>query len=884
MMTDILCPTCGRPNPDDKISCDFCGSPLGADELSRLDDLVSPSEPADEISRLDDFISPDKDQEDKTEDSSRLDDYLKAEDLPVDDSDEISIRDEIFSTEESSDQQSLRDELISKESHPEELDRLDELFLSDEEPQETSPLDEIFSAEDKPQESAQDESISSEFDDQILDKSYQPTEPLSVEEPVDDGGLDIPPREDIPSQQDIEVPPAQEINIPPKDTQDFPEDSSPTPGDWLSNDKSGELDQQPTDTTDDFVHEPMSPGFGEDSGWLEMLQEPGSEGEDEHEQPSASSPSVKKKDTDWLEKIKRLDKSADLVDEDSSFPDWLTATEKAAAIEKAKADQSAPTPPAPTPPAPAPHAPTQDDVPDWLQMDQDDEQLSEFLRKKDLTVEESKPELKPEPVVKEDEREIPEPAPSKPSKEAKAPPKKFPSWAGDEDEPLDEKDIPDELKFLAGIDPTTSPSKLVDPFQAEDDFLDDLYSDELPNWLETASDEGVSISPRDELTVGELPGWVEAMRPVVESSDTTGLSEDEDYIENFGPLAGIPSVLPAEAEGALDLEKAAKKPLDLIATKTHQDYVSVLKKLITAESKAKEISVPAPVQTQRVLRWLISIIFLVTTAATVIFGGNFISQVPEDRNIQSTGYWALYGEIIKLDPGDPVLIAFDYQPAAIGEMHTASASIVDHLMKKRTYLSFVSTQPTGPALAEHFLTTTQGTHNYKHSQQYVNLGYLPGESAGLVSFLIAPKQIIPLAFDGSNAWESPPLANVNSINDFEMILVITDDPNTAKIWLEQLGPSLDNTPITMIVSAQAEPLIQPYFRASPQYLSGYVSGIIDSMNYESLIEAPNLATKSWIPFNVGIIVTVSTIFIGGLANGFLSLFSRHRLRRTGDKK
>ena len=117
-----------------------------------------------------------------------------------------------------------------------------------------------------------------------------------------------------------------------------------------------------------------------------------------------------------------------------------------------------------------------------------------------------------------------------------------------------------------------------------------------------------------------------------------------------------------------------------------------------------------------------------------------------------------------------------------------------------------------------------------------------------------------------------------------MILVITDDPNTAKIWIEQLAPNLDDTPITMVVSAQAEPLIQPYFRSSPQYLSGYVSGIIDSMNYESLLKAPNLATKSWIPFNVGIIVTVSTIFIGGLANGFLSLFSRHRSRKTGDKK
>ena len=871
MMTDILCSTCGRPNPDDQSSCDFCGSPLGADELSRLDDLVSPAEPADEISRLDDLVAPEKNQEGPTDDSSRLDDYLKSEDLPVDDSEEISIRDEIFSAEESPDQQSLRNELISEESPSEEPDRLDEIFLSDKEAEEPSPLEEIFPAEEKPQEpSPRDELLSSENGDQGPDKFFQQTEPLSIEEPLVEEVVEIPPREESPPQDDFEVPPAQEINVPPKDMQEDPGDFSSTPDEKLPDEKSAAGDQiQPSDPLNDFEHEPMSTGFGEDSGWLEMLQEPGSEDEEEPAQSSAPVPGVKKKDTDWLDKIKRLDKSADLVDEDSSFPDWLTATEKAAAAEKAKTEVPAASP---------------GDVPDWLQMDQDDKQLGEFLRKKNLNIEESQPVIEEKLVAKVDEKDIPEPDPSDTPEETKVPPKKFPSWAGDEGGPLNDEDIPDELKFLAGIDPTVSPKKLVDPFQAEEDFFDDLYSDELPNWLETASDEGVSISSKDELTVGELPGWVEAMRPVVESTDTTGLSEDEDYIENFGPLAGIPSVLPAEAEGALDLEKAARKPLDLIATKTHQDYVSVLRKLISAESKAKEITKPAPIQTQRVLRWLISIILLITTAGTVIFGGNFISQLPEDGHIQDTGYWALYNQIIKLDPGQPVLIAFDYQPAALGELHTASASVVDHLMKQGAYLSFVSTQPTGPALAEHFLITTQEKHDYKHNQQYINLGYLPGESAGLVSFLIAPKQIIPLAFDGSNAWGSPPLVNVNSIEDFEMILVITDDPNTAKIWIEQLAPNLEDTPITMVVSAQAEPLIQPYFRSSPQYLSGYVSGIIDSMNYESLLGAPNLATKSWIPFNSGIIVTVSTIFIGGLANGFLSLFSRHRSRKTGDKK
>jgi len=117
-----------------------------------------------------------------------------------------------------------------------------------------------------------------------------------------------------------------------------------------------------------------------------------------------------------------------------------------------------------------------------------------------------------------------------------------------------------------------------------------------------------------------------------------------------------------------------------------------------------------------------------------------------------------------------------------------------------------------------------------------------------------------------------------------MILVITDDPNTAKSWIEQVGTTLDETPLTMIVSAQVEPLIQPYFQASPQLLKGYVSGVIDSMNYEEILGRPNLARQRWIPFNIGIIISVGIIFIGGLANGVFSLFSSHKSRKIGGSK
>ncbi len=834
-MTDILCPTCGRPNPDDQESCEFCGSPLGTDDSSLRNDLL----PAEDINSLGSLppVEPD--------DSSRLDDLFKPDDS--------SRFDDFFKPTEPDDSSRLDDFLPPEENN--DRDSLEPTGLED-----SSPLKDFFSSDDV---GDQDRVQPIEPDDSSPQNDLFPPEEIITRDSFEPTGLkDSSPLKDFFSSEDLgDQDRAQPIG---------PDDSSPVDDLFPPEEIDDQSDLRPTVSPDDAKPDLEPISFSEDSGWLDMLQDPDSTfDEDQESEPApVTAPAPEKSGTDWLEKIKRLNKSSDEVEEDSSFPDWLSVTGKPEGGQKAKPEES---------------DSTTGELPGWLQLDKDDEKLSEFLQKKDLYDSDIKPEDSGETISEEKikgSQAPPESAEESPD------PKKFPSWAADKDSAPAKgaQEIPEELQFLAGEDPDSTTGQIVDPFQVEEEeFFDDLFSEELPSWLTTASEEGAHIV-EDEITRGELPGWVEAMRPVVESTDMTGLSEDEDYIENYGPLAGIPSVLPAEAEFALDPERAAKKPLDLTATKSHQEYVNLLKKLIGEEKKVKSIKKAAPVQTQRILRWLIAIILIITTGGTIIFGGSISTQMPPEGQINNTGYGALFNQINELYDGQPVLIAFDYQPAATAEMHIAAASVVDHLMEQGTYLSFVSTQPTGPVLAEYFLTSTQEKHGYIHNQQYINLGYLPGESAGLVSFVIAPKKIIPLAFDGSNAWGSPPLVNVDSIGDFAMILVITDDPNTAKNWIEQVGTHLDDTPLNMVVSAQAEPLIQPYFRASPQLLSGYVSGVIHSLNYEHLREQPNLANAAWLPYNIGIIITVGTMFIGGLANGVLSLFSRRRTRQIGEIK
>ena len=139
------------------------------------------------------------------------------------------------------------------------------------------------------------------------------------------------------------------------------------------------------DEEDDPIPDFGSPGFSEDSGWLDMLQDPETRAAAQAE--AAGPPEPTKPQTDWLDKIKRLNKSSEIVDEDSSFPDWLSVSEKPpeAPLEEAK-------PPVVEQPD-TNETETSGDLPAWLQMDEGDESLNEFLRRKDLTNEEYKPAI-----------------------------------------------------------------------------------------------------------------------------------------------------------------------------------------------------------------------------------------------------------------------------------------------------------------------------------------------------------------------------------------------------------------------------------------------------------------------------------------------------------
>jgi hypothetical protein len=392
-----------------------------------------------------------------------------------------------------------------------------------------------------------------------------------------------------------------------------------------------------------------------------------------------------------------------------------------------------------------------------------------------------------------------------------------------------------------------------------------LFS-EMPDWLSEAqpgdrqpappgtSDTGME---RDELAPAELPGWVKSMQPVESVVPETPAEEQgEQAVETQGPLAGLAGTL-SGYPGIQPTRKPQAYATKLQVSESQQSHAALLEAILEEESRPRPLTSLALPAGVRFLRWGLSLLLLLAVALTLGAGTQWIpifSLAPDETLAASR----VIGQ--NLPPAAPVLLAFDYDPAQSGELEAAAAPVIDHLMLRGARLTMLSTSPTGPALADRLLARTRQAHGYQYGEHFINLGYLPGGATGILNFVLDPAGTMPMAADNRPAWLQPPLAGVGGFSDFAAVIVLTGSSETGRLWLEQAGPYLSGTPLLMVVSAQAEPLLRPYYEAGQ--LQGMVGGLGGGAAYEQSTGRSGLSRRYWDAYSIGLTVVVFVLLVG----------------------
>jgi len=617
--------------------------------------------------------------------------------------------------------------------------------------------------------------------------------------------------------------------------------------------------------------QPIVPQDGEIPDWLSGLP-----GNVEENKPASGQA---ENQPDWLNQLeeKAVDSEpAPREDEgkaaDSEGPDWLSNFESTTGKPETTTGENLPewlsgleakTGPESTAPVsvfggePSPSSTDRDETPDWLSQFQADVSAAEEQEAKKGQFEEALP-----------------PTPKKKGAEP------LPDW-------------------LAGIKPTTTPSDgtpaLIsnDESAAPEEKDDTAFLMEMPDWLsklnpeqaaEKAPEGNAETSTPENLEVSELPSWVQAMRPVesvVTEEAQTASQEDAQVTEQSGPLAGLQGVLPV-GPGLGLLSKPPAYSTMLQVTDSQKRYAATIERLISNETQP-QVAKSTRLTSNRLWRWLIAFLLIAAVYLTLSTG----IPVTQASKLQPPEMVSAFTLIGSLPSNAPVLVVFDYEPALSGELEAAAAPLMDHLLLQGPRLALISTSPTGPALAERFLNDTSASplvagHNYQPGQQYVNLGYLAGGPSGVQDFAISPEEAAPFALDGQPAWQLPPLQGIQKLSDFAAIIVLTDNADTGRIWIEQTGSVIGKTPMLMVISAQTEPMILPYYDSGQ--IKGLVTGLAGGEAYEQTMlrsdAQTGLAQRYWNSFSAGTLIAEILIVIGLLQSALTS--RRTRRNRSGE--
>ncbi len=429
-------------------------------------------------------------------------------------------------------------------------------------------------------------------------------------------------------------------------------------------------------------------------------------------------------------------------------------------------------------------------------------------------------------------------------------------------------------------EPVTEDELAIEERTAPEEPVSETPKRDFPDWLQELGEFGTEkvkepeqpshipafTEGTEDITPGELPGWLKAIRPSEIAAEGAGSEEREPFSEvpekeeGIGPLAGLSGVLPAEPE-AIQAIKPPVYTARLELTDSQSQHVEALRKILEEEGQSKEDHHRQTTLPARLLNTIMSVALLLAVLVPVV-SQNITIPEPEPDSLPESA--EVFNQIDVLPAEAPVLVAFDLQPALYGETKAVVSALLTHLLDKSARLVFISTQPTGPALAERILQEEEDAQPAIATGDYTNLGYLSGGTAALRSFLSDPRSAtFSVTALGLNPWVNPALESVQHISDFAMVIVVSGNAEDVRMWIEQGAAELNNG-FFAVTSAQAAPLLKPYFETQPRILKGLVSGLQGAMLYEGLRGQGGDGHNLWDAYSFGLGAITLIILLGGL--------------------
>ena len=636
-----------------------------------------------------------------------------------------------------------------------------------------------------------------------------------------------------------------EINEPPENPADSSEPSAEEVPDWLARIRAREQSERAA--TEETQPAPAEVPQSEIPDWLSQLKQEQAE-EPPSDAPSQTVPPQDEAENDeqedWLKKLDAWQNSTPTSSE-TEQPEETAAGSKVTSEEQ---------------PAASAKPPVENLVPDWLQA---------FIEESDSPVPSApvwpaeQPSAPANTPASENEPQQQEGLPSQPAQADQISQLTDSTETSAPEVPL--QDLPQQESGLAAFQDTLTGQgangQLPTPPAAQNNLVPPFNESSLIDWMEdkTSDKNSVENKPAAKLEPATLPAWLQELNPK-NNKDISAQPNSAENIEEVGPLAGIEGTL----QGG-EVRQFYKRPQTfsglLKVTENQQIRSKLLKSIADQASWEGENQEKKPGSQRWILRLLVTVAMLAAVFIP-LFLSNIVGFTPA---LYPAEVVQTYNIINSLTADKPVLVAADFDGSLSGELNWSYQPVIAHLMERNISIAFLSTNSAGATLLNQSVTALIEKYPaYAAPEKWMNLGYLPGGSIGLQGIAQDPRLTMPLNSALQPVWQASPFDTIKRISDFGALIVISENADTAKYWIEQVKPSLGTTPLLVIISAQSAPLLQPYYDSGQ--ISGYLSGLNSAAAYEALTKSPQNATSHLASYQITMALVILLVAIGGIAS------------------
>jgi hypothetical protein len=196
---------------------------------------------------------------------------------------------------------------------------------------------------------------------------------------------------------------------------------------------------------------------------------------------------------------------------------------------------------------------------------------------------------------------------------------------------------------------------------------------------------------------------------------------------------------------------------------------------------------------------------------------------------------ATFDEIERLQPGDPVLLSFDYDPASEGELAPMATAFTKHAAAKKLRMYFMALWPVGPRMIDNTIdrVIVRDYPELKYGQDFLNLGYKSGNEGVIKVVTTNLRELYTTDTRGTALQDLPMMRNIDSVQEMKLIINVSAGYPGTKEWVQYAVTPFPHLRLVSGCTGVQAPLFYPYI---PGQLAGLLAAIKGAAEYEKLVD------------------------------------------------